>query len=142
MSEAPPTLREELDRKAVDALEKLESDLQSERITLAQYVYAVDLCWTAWAGLVSRDVLSMLEIMGEKKADFVLKQHLYRGDGALSIISYSTRQEKVMVELMKPGEVPDVREFDCQHQPNPQQAGRSLTKKVIASMEARGFIPV
>jgi hypothetical protein len=78
-----PTLREELDRKAVETLEKIEHDRASGRITAAQYDYGIDLLWSSWAGLISSDIIILLEIAAKARAPVMTQTYLRNQPGTV-----------------------------------------------------------
>lgn len=140
MSEAP-SLREELDRKALETLEQMESDLESGRISLAQYSYGVGLIWSSWAGLVSKGLMPLIEIMGGKSVARETKSYLYRGDGQALVVTHD-HKGMVRIEAFSPGQFPDVRIVDRSAEPNSFIAGREAYQKAVAALLSRGYCEI
>jgi len=136
-----PTLQEELDRKALETIEKMEVDLEQGRITVEQYAYGVDLIWLSWAGLVSKDLMPLIEIMGEKKGASATRAFFYRGDGRAVVITNDLKG-KVLIESFSRGDLPDAQGIDRTNEPNPSVAGRRVYEQVIARFIERGFTQI
>lgn len=120
----PPTLKEELDRKTMLALESLFNDLNEGRITHAQYGRAMTALWESVAGLVSKDIMDMFEAMPVVKTDdesywqpAIVGEHMVR---------FHTRDAAVEVCKFKVA-----KRYDCEF---PKDA-RSMFLKIIERLK-------
>lgn len=64
-----PTLKEEVDRKALEALEMIATDQHTGKITEAQYSYALTVLWASCAGIAGSDFSMMMEVAQQGKKD-------------------------------------------------------------------------
>jgi hypothetical protein len=62
-----PSLKEEVERKALETIEKIVSDRDHGRINESQYAYGVDLLWSLFAGVAGGDFMHMVEMMDASK---------------------------------------------------------------------------
>lgn len=66
---APPSVRQELNRKVWDTLAKLLTQYQGGEITDGQLIAAVDALWDATSGLQERDLLEWFSSFNKEKLD-------------------------------------------------------------------------
>lgn len=87
MTEALPTLREELDRKTIDVLTDLTHGEAVLRLSAAELRRTASVIWTLTAGLVSADVSALAEqAAGAGQAHAM--QRLFLGKGELLKVSW------------------------------------------------------
>lgn len=88
MNENMPTLREELDRKAVEAMEFLVASHQQGKIAQAELHTGLEAIWNTTAGLISSDITHLLAAMLDHIKEGIVIKRLF----------VSAAQEPVMIE--------------------------------------------
>lgn len=71
----PPSIREELSRKALEALERLVIDRSRGTITEAQFSTGMNVLWDIAAGLTDKDFMEIISTVKVQKNDPSFKRH-------------------------------------------------------------------
>lgn len=76
-----PSIKEELSRKALDALEELLLDREGGKITEAQFATGLNVLWTVASGLAGKGFFDLISMATVKKTDssFVRAAFLIKG---------------------------------------------------------------
>jgi hypothetical protein len=88
MRDAPPTVRQEVNRKTWDALGSLLEQLQAGAITDAQFKIATDALWTTVSGLVDKDLMETFSQIQDSRrgtADWTVKRLFGKGDTVVAL---------------------------------------------------------
>lgn len=136
-----PTLQDELNRKTLEAIEKLALDRDSGRITEAQYAYGVDIVWTTTAGLVDKDLMLMMELAQVKQPgpSFMTREFYMGGKGHLAKIT-NTHKGLVVLDLsLYDGTHSSRKIYDMREEPNPSKAGKAKFQELGDNLVAKGF---
>lgn len=136
-----PTLQEELNRKTLEALEKLAFDRENGRITEAQYAYGLNILWTTTAGLIDKDLILMMEIAEVKKegTSFFTREFYLGGKGHIAKIT-NTHKGLVVLDLsLYDGCSQSRKIYDLREEPNPTKAGQAKFQELGDNLVAKGF---
>lgn len=136
-----PTLREELSRKALETIEKIALDDKVGRINRAQYAYAVDVLWSALAGLVDDDFRQIIEIMGEVKPDASIFTRTYMRDahGNIAVVT-NLHDGRVRLQTHPLNGVATVTKmFDFRQNVGSHREAKEKYETLIDALVARGF---
>ena len=137
-----PTLQEELSRKSLETIEKIESDLKLGKITNAQYGYAVDVLWSAIAGIADKDFVMMMEIMSNKVSH----------DDSFNIVGFFHNEAGDVVKVVNPcdgtirltlnryGHDSSEIVYKFTDEPNPYLSAFKKLKAIEGSLERKSFI--
>lgn len=136
---AVPTLREEVERKAVETLEKLALDLDGKRITEAQYHYGLDVLWSAVAGLAGDDFTMMMEVARAAKRgqSFFTKQYYLSARG--QIVRVTNTHAGVVCCDVNLGLSSSRKVYDLRDEPNPHRAAAQKFDDLCRNLVEKGF---
>jgi hypothetical protein len=99
-----PTLKEELERKTVDELERLVTARRLCRISNAQYQASVQTLWNAVSGLVSAEMMDYISQAARlTQRDHSFTPSLVFKDADRSVITIVTRDEGGTVYTIRTG---------------------------------------
>lgn len=88
---APPSLREELNRKVVETLEEYVGKVEAKRLTPADGALAGKVIWTLTAGLVDEGVSRMAAAVADSSHKPRMEQHFVKGTSAVSVFWFADR---------------------------------------------------
>lgn len=128
-----PTLKEELNRKTLETIEKIVQDHASGRINEAQYAYAIDVMWSAVAGLVDADFNIIIETMTKAKKDgslFTREYYQHPTKGVVRLIN--TSDGRVLFKTSASTKLFDYREGINPHK-EAKEKFRELGDKLVES---------
>ena len=91
MSHEPPSIRDELDRKALENLQFLVHSLDTAQITKAQYDLASFVLWNVTAGLVCNDVSEAISAAKPEQPSEFWTTGVLTKDKHVVAVSYSNR---------------------------------------------------
>lgn len=137
-----PELRQEIDRKAIETIEKIEKDFQNGRITRGQYAYAVDVLWSAYAGVVDKDFMFIMEQMGNSRQDgsFFTRHYLRDATGGVAVVT-NLHDGRVRLQVTPLGqESPQIdKMFDFRPEVGTMKSAREKEMALIDGLINRGF---
>ena len=137
-----PILYEELCRKSLETVEKIHNDDKNGRINKAQYAYAVDVLWSALAGLVDKDFTIMMEVMGNTPRDgsFFSRTYLRNQDGDVMKVT-NLMDGRVRMELLPANRelAGGEKEFDFRSEVGTMQLAKKKELDLIDGLLLRGF---
>lgn len=138
-----PTLKEEVERKAIETLEKLAVDLDLGRINEAQYAYGLDILWSASAGIAGEDFKAMMEVARpvKKSAARFTREYYRTPNGERLAKITNTHEGVVMVEVGKNDGELQRQVFDFRQEPNPAQLAKQKFQALGDTLVARDFNP-
>lgn len=99
-----PTLREELDRKAFEAIDWLATSFDQGKLTNAQYAAGLEALFMAVSGLVDEDIVDLISTAsGIAGASLSLeKRHFVKGNVLVSL-TWAGGQEEFHVVIVEDG---------------------------------------
>ena len=137
-----PILYEELCRKSLETVEKIHNDDKNGRINKAQYAYAVDVLWSALAGLVDKDLMIMFEVMGNTPRDgsFFNRTYLKNREGdVVKITNFLYGRVRLEVIPGNPDLAVSEREYDFRSEVGTMQLAKKKELDLIDGLLLRGF---
>lgn len=136
-----PTLKEEIERKALETLETIYLDREGGRITEAQYAYALTVLWGAVAGLASRDFTVMMEIAdkGRKDGSFITHEYLRGRNGDIVRVSNLHDGQVHCGLISKDGTQHPAKVYDFREDANCIQAAKHKALALGDALVAKGF---
>jgi hypothetical protein len=138
-----PTIREEIDRKALETIEKLQFDLSSGRINSQQYSYGISILWSAVSGLANDDFRQIIELMGEqvKKTPNITRSHFYSEKGVAARI-INAHDGRVVLTMFRQSSSNDMKKYDFREEPNASALGLEQYEKLRTKLKDSGFIEI
>lgn len=136
--------QDEINRKALETIEKLAVDREQGRITEAQYAYGLDVLWSAIAGLVDKDLMVMMEVARVKKegASFFTREYYCGGKGHIAKITNTHRGIVVADISLYDGTHNSRKLYDFREEPNPFKAAKEKFQALGDNLVAKGFNPI
>lgn len=135
-----PTLKQEVERKAIEALEMVAIDKDMEKITEAQYGYALAVLWTACAGIAGSDFTIMMEVAQKAKKNHSSHTKVYlrnaRGDLARVINLHDGSVQFIL--NMNDGTLHS-KTFDFTGEPGAYVKAKEKFQATIDTMMVKGF---
>ena len=134
-----PTLAQEIERKSIDTLEKLAVDLELGRITKAQYLYGLDILWSAVAGLAGTDFTIMIETakLPNRDKEFVTRTY-YQSDKG-NVVRITNSMTGYVVVDVNLGLAESRKLYNFRDEPNPTKQAAEKVADLEASLIGKGF---
>lgn len=137
-----PELRDEINRKAFETIEKITRDDQSGRITKGQFAYAVDVLWSVVSGLVEKDITIMMEVMGNTPDDgsFFTRTYLRDAKGNIAKVT-NLHDGRVRFELIpiRHGEAAADKIYDFRPEIETMKCAKNKELAIIDILIAKGY---
>ena len=134
-------MREELDRKTLETIERVYLDHESGKCNNAQFSYAVDILWSAYSGLAGKDFLTMIEALGGsvvRDSSFMLHEVYQDESGNVARLT-NTNNGVVLIALYRQGAVRTSYKYDFQEELNPIQTAKAKFQKLGDGLLMKGF---
>ena len=141
MSEVP-SLKEEVERKAIETMEKIVSDRARGAINEAQYSYAVDVLWSLFAGVAGSEFMFIVEQMESQKkpnAATVQSTHI-KGDKVAVVRNHYNGI--VSVKIVVPSAKVQSKVFDFRDSDQPLSEAKKKQEAILDSMFENDFIEI
>jgi len=140
MSEVP-TLQQEVDRKALEALEMIATDRHLGKITEAQYSYALTVLWASCAGIAGSDFTIMMEVAQDARKDgsFYTREFYRNEKGDIAKVT-NYHDGRVRVELsMHDGLHKSEKMHDMREEPGCIALAKTKFQTLCDNLIAKGF---
>ena len=137
-----PSLREEVNRKAFEVLEKINTDYTLGKINKAQFKYGVDIAWLLVSGLISEDIFKMFELLGQEANSISYSEKSYYRHPVYgwTIVLIDSKVGLIIFKLMKLGDKDKVNSFDFRQEPNPYLSAKAKFEYLEAGFIKAGFV--
>lgn len=117
-----PSLRDEIDRKAFEQLERLAAQLETGRISAAQFDCGVQTVWNCVSGLASEFIIQTIsEIKDSRKGESHKDRRLFvsfiAGKWETLILTRGLGGDKLTLRSIPPGRKTDWEFTDCANPP-------------------------
>lgn len=139
---AVPTVQEELNRKTMAAIEKLEFDRQIGKCTEAEYAYALSVLWEAVAGLVDKDFFEITAVMAQSlKGVYEVSEFFHsRMLGWTTAKITNTRMGYVILDLYSPNtDAKSQNVYDFTDEANMFLASKNKVEALQQNLIKKGF---
>lgn len=139
-----PTLKDEIERKALTTLEKICLDQHNGRITEAQYAYGLDVLWSAVAGLAGADFTTVMSIAkdGRKDASRYTRAYFRARSGAIAKLT-NLHDGRVMLDTIAPdGLSRTSKTFDFQNEIGSLKVAQDRFLQLEDVLFNKGFEPI
>lgn len=137
-----PSLKEELNRKTFETVERLVNDRAFCKATDAQYDYGIEILWGTVAGLVDKDFMDIAANMRLTSRDesFVTRAHLRNAKGD-SVVLENGHKGVIRMTVYRAGShVPTKREtIDLREESQATQQADLKFNELALKLEANGF---
>lgn len=142
MSDTPTPL-EEIDRKAFETLQTINSDLECGKITESQFKYGIDIAWLIASGLVKKDTEYMFEVLGEEaKLANCNERKYFRHEDGRNIVITDSKKGLLSLKLIRKGAKESITKYDLREEPNPYIAGKIQAAKLVDAVKKNGFVRI
>ena len=137
-----PSLQEELNRKTLETLEKINADYTLGKISKAQYKYGVDIAWSCVAGLVEQDLIRMFEWLDkDTKSISYSEKTVYRHlKSGIDIVIIDSKTGLLLYKRLHQGSPDKVQAFDLRAEPNPYLAAKEKLQQLDSDLINKGFV--
>lgn len=136
-----PTLQEEVERKALEALEMVAIDRDTGKITEAQYSYALTVLWASCAGIAGSGFMTIMEVAGQGKKDGSQYTRRFMRSEKGDIAKITNFHDGVIrLELsLRDGLHKSEKDYDCTQELNPCGAAKEKFLNLIDNLVIKGF---
>lgn len=136
-----PSLREEVNRKCLETLQKLHDDYTLGKINNGQYKYAIDICWSLVAGLIDDGNRQIIEQFSrETTAISYSEKSYFRNEEGLVVVIIDSKAGLLLFKLIKQGEKDKINTFDFREEQNPTLAAKNKLVEIVQSISNKGFV--
>lgn len=142
MSEIP-SLKEEINRKAFETLERINSDFTLGKINKAQFKYGIDIAWSLVSGLIAEDIFRMFEILSSQATSISYSQKSYfRNKDNWIITLIDSKTGLILFKLIRQGVQDNVKTHDMREESNPSLAGKLKMEELTKAILNKGFFEI
>lgn len=137
-----PSLRDEIDRKAFEQLERLAGQLETGRINDAQFDTGVQSVWNCVSGLASEWVIQTIsEVKDAKKGEAFQDRRLFlkKTDTGFSLAILARQLGGGEVRLLSVPATKTPGKFDCSDDPNPSACALQQQNKLTQALLTKGY---
>jgi hypothetical protein len=142
----PPSVKQELERKTLDELQRLVLALEHGKVTQGQFNAAIDSLWLTTAGLVQRDIMDLIE---KTKVNLIVDESWLRetfvstGERRFTVtVSWKVGTDQVTLTRVADGKVTVSRWDPPKDEIIPSMSAKKHFQSVCKSMKDRGFEPL
>lgn len=135
-----PVLKDELNRKTLESIQKIAHEFSVGKITAAQYSYGVDILWNTVAGLVSEDFTQMAALMDNQKLDDSAHTHVFLSNDKGAVIKVTNFHNGIVQVASVVSATPSKpTKYDYREEPRAHEAAHQKFLSVVATLKQAGF---
>lgn len=135
-----PTLKEEIDRKAIETIESVLRARVNGSITEQQYSYAVDLIWSLFSGIAGNDFTGILEQMdSQKKEKIFVTQMVFAKNGSTVVVRNLHNGMVITTTLKNGNNVPSQNLKDFRDEIGGTKKALQTFEEICKSLTRMGF---
>ncbi len=135
-------MKEELDRKTVETLESILVRLDQGRITMPEARQAVDAMWRTVSGLISDDVMEMIDAFKADTNKAFVERRVFVLEGkdiAILERAVGTGIGRVRMNMREPGVFATDKMIRLEDEINPSMAARQKLDAFVVALKKKGY---